>query len=225
MQDGKKRMRWIFAALFAAEVLLLLFAAGRCLFGERYTWTYQESEGLPVGEAKIPLPRGSYLITVDYMAAEDLAYCQAVAETSHGRQTGEEVALPPEKNQRTIEFYLNETTAEFSIEPASYLQEVPAVHIFGITVQKTKRMEARDGFLLFCFFCVLVFSCPAGFSRGRQSGKFRLSAVCLRHFNSRGGSLRSQRQREHLSAVTRSVIWEIFCQESGKGLRRPHLGC
>lgn len=155
MQDGKRKKRWIFAALFAAEVLLLLFAAGRCLFGERYIWTYQESEGLPLGEAKIPLPRGSYLITVDYMAAEDLAYCQAVAEMSHGRQPGEEVALPPEKNQRTIEFYLNESTDEFSIEPASYLQEVPAVHIFGVTVQKTKRMEARDGFLLFCFFLCL----------------------------------------------------------------------
>lgn len=157
MEDVKMKKRWIFMALLAVEVLLLIFMAHKCLFGERYIGTYQESDGLPVGETKIPLPRGSYLITVDYTAAEDFAYCQMVAETSHGRYQGEEVELLREKNQRTVEFYLNEPTEQFSVEPASYIQEVPSVHISSVTIAETRRMDMRDGFLLFCLFLLLDF--------------------------------------------------------------------
>lgn len=155
MEDVKMKKRWIVMALLALEVLLLIFMAHKCLFGERYIGTYQESEGLPVGETKIPLPRGSYLITLDYAAEEDWAYCRMVAQTSHGRHQGEEVALLREKNQRTVEFYLNEPTDQFSVEPASYLQEVPSVHISSVTIVETRRMDMRDCFLVVCFFALL----------------------------------------------------------------------
>lgn len=166
MKYVKWKRQWLWVGLiFVIETLLFGVAVNRCVSKERYYRSYQEITGVPVDEVGVPLPRGNYQITVYYVTQEHGVYCQMSAETSHGLYYGEEVSLPMEQNQKTVEFDLCETTDRFSMKLGSHLQANPGIRIKSVTVQETRRMDTRNCFLLLCLFVLADLLLIAGKKR------------------------------------------------------------
>lgn len=149
----KTRKRAGLMVLLVMEVIMLCMAAGKCLFSERFEAIYED--GMACNDAMIAVPKGYYRIIVNYATDADGIFCRMSAGTSHGMHYGEEVPLIKEKNQKEIEFELPESTENFAVKINSSLEEFPGIYISSVSIQETRRMDLKNGFLLFLFFVLL----------------------------------------------------------------------
>ena len=152
---GKRGAFWIILLL---QIIMATVGVTRCVFKENRVWNYDK---MIDWTNSIPLERGSYFITVSYLAVEDGVTIQAFMDTSHGQNCADVIPLDQSQQEKTFELYVSETTEHFFMQTETtnddetkMAEDVQRedVSIHSITIEETNRMERMQAFLLIFLF-------------------------------------------------------------------------